>query len=326
MKRPLALSALALAATLVGAACSSKSSAPFDPGLCARVSACFPTASASFGEGCELLWAELQVEAQGGLGTADDANLGAVQCVANAADCAAMKACTQATTAQAAVCTGSGTLQACSGDVLVGCGSTSTAVDCAAAGTHCIAGTTPGTAGCGTAACDMTTTQPSCDGDLLVKCINGVLRSTTCAYAVDTSCSGTGTGPETCTTTVGNTCGVVGGTAQCVGAGASCDPSTFPSGCDGTVVQSCTGGKIGRFDCAQWGPELTCTTDPNASFSFSCGNVATQCTSSTPESCNGSVLTYCWFGAVSTVDCKSYGLSGCATTTQNGATTAHCTE
>jgi hypothetical protein len=87
---------------------------------------------------------------------------------------------------------------------------------------------------------------------------------------------------------------------------------------------SCTAGKVARFDCAQYsGGVLTCTSEGDGKFG--CGGAGTQCSSSTPESCNGSVLGYCWFGNVATLDCKAYGLSGCATTTQNGSTRAHCT-
>jgi hypothetical protein len=322
MKRSLALPVLALAATLVGAACSSsnsKSSVSFDPGLCARVSGCFGSLDGNFGESCELIWGAIQEGAVGGLGTEDQLTFAAVQCVANAADCTAMKACTQATPAQAAAC-GTSLGEVCSGDALVDCGSKE-ATNCASAGAHCFA--SGGNASCGTAACDSATAQPSCDGDLLVECSGAALRSRSCAFSITEDCSG-GTTGSTCTTLVSDTCAVVGGKAQCVGSGAACDATTFKTSCDGTAIVSCTGGKTARFDCAQFGPELTC--QANGDGSVNCGGTAKQCTAGTAETCADGVITYCWFGTTTTLDCKQYGLSGCSTTMASGSTWARCTE
>jgi hypothetical protein len=310
MKRPLALSVLALAATIAGAACSGKVSVVgFDPGMCARASACLWSPNEGFGYSCELLADLLHDVTLGWLSTDNAVLVAMLQCQVNAADCAAMKACTQATPAEAALC-GPTTIKACSGDDLIQCPSpeypethTPVVTHCAAGGAHCFA--FADTAACGTAACDPTTTQPSCDGDVLVQCLEGAVRSGDCAYA----------GP------LSNTCAVVAGTAQCAGSGAPCDETTTPPTCDGTVLVSCTGGRTARFDCAKFsGGEQTC--NPNGT----CSDVATACSSSTAESCDGSVLTYCWHGTVATFDCKAYGLSGCATTTQNGSTFATCTQ
>jgi hypothetical protein len=323
MKRLLASSTLALAAGLVAAACSSKVTVTgsFDPGVCARMSACLGTSAETFGGNCEAFWDALQVAALGGLGTEDRVFVTKMDCITDAADCTAMKACFQATPAQAAVCSGAIQGPACSDDVLVDCGATRGATDCAAAGQHCIAGASP--PNCGIEACDAST-APSCDGDLLVACAAGALQSTNCTRFLSASCASSSSGSATCTTQVGDACGVVGGTAQCVGSGAPCDATTFQTVCDGTAVVGCSGGKIARVDCAELGPESTCTSNGNGTFF--CGAAGTQCTSSTAESCNGSVLTYCWFGTVATLDCKQYGLSGCATTMQGALTWARCTE
>lgn len=280
----------------------------------------------NFGRYCEGLWTGLHVS--GGLGTSDKVDHAALECIVNAADCAAIKACTEATPAQAAAC-GATTGQACVGDVLVQCagtptGGTPTITDCAAGGAHCVA--SGDTASCGIAACDTATTQASCNDGLQVECVYGVLQSMTFAPSVFSGCSPAGTEPETCTTYVCSACVVESGQVACVGSGAPCDATTFQAGCDGTVVQSCTGGKVGRFDCAQLGPERTCVADPTHPSTFGCGTTGTQCTVSSPESCDGSVLTYCWFGNVATLDCKAYGLSGCTTTTHDGSIWASCIE
>lgn len=43
----------------------------------------------------------------------------------------------------------------------------------------------------------------------------------------------------------------------------------------------------------------------------SCTGAGTQCTDMTPETCADGVITYCSWGTKMTVDCKSFGLSGC---------------
>jgi hypothetical protein len=170
---------------------------------------------------------------------------------------------------------------------------------------------------CGIAPCDAAH-PPGCDGDLWLYCLGGALQSMSCASYTYEACPE----PTSCTTVVSNTCVADNGLGSCVGSGAPCDAGSFPNTCEGTVIQSCTGGQIGRLDCAQYG--LTCR--QNADGSLGCGGTGTQCDASTPESCNGSVLTYCWLGNVTTLDCKQYGLSGCATTVQAGQTWARCTE
>jgi hypothetical protein len=321
MKRPLALSTLVLGAGLVAAACSSKTPMPSDPGACARYSACLGASAGNFGGACETFQGALEVGALRDLDTANRVFVSKMDCLANAADCTAMKACFQATPAQAAVCSGSTPGPACSDDVLVDCGeAVPTITDCAAAGAHCIAGT----ASCGIAACDAATTAPSCDGDLLISCVDGALQSTNCTRFLSASCGPSSSGNVTCNTQVGDACGVFGGVAQCIGSGAPCDATAFKTACDGTAVVGCAGGLTARVDCAQLFPEQTCTSNGNGTFY--CDGAGTQCSPDTAESCSGSVITYCWFGTVATLDCKQYGLSGCTTMTQGAITSARCTE
>ena len=75
MIRPLALSMLAIAAPLVGAACSSKIVSAFDPGICARASACTWTPDTSFGASCELVRGMLHDGTLGWLGTDEGGSL-----------------------------------------------------------------------------------------------------------------------------------------------------------------------------------------------------------------------------------------------------------
>jgi hypothetical protein len=338
------LSSLALAACLVTATCSSGTPVGFDPGMCARLSACdtvpgLPPTGASFGEFCTEVWQAVQTAAgslgpgwpswpgpggssTSGLGTRERVQAALIDCVVRAPDCAAVQACIQATPAQAAVCNGFDGV-ACSGDAVVACSGLQfgpAVTDCAAAGTSCIPS---GLAQCGTAPCTPGT-APSCDGDLLVTCNVGTLQSSSCALFVDTNCVQNSDfppppGAPECTTQVGNTCGAVNGTAQCVGDGPPCD-GPLQSACDGTVIVSCTGGRVAHHDCAALG--LTCVA---GNLGATCAGTGTQCTGGTPESCDGSVLTYCWFGNIATVDCKQYGLSGCMPIF-NGEHWARCTE
>jgi hypothetical protein len=117
---------------------------------------------------------------------------------------------------------------------------------------------------------------------------------------------------------------VVGGVAQCVGNGAACDEMTAKNSCDGSTIVGCAGGKQSRLDCTTLSSNATCKLQSNGEAQ--CVGIGTECTSMTPETCKDGVVTYCSWGTKVTVDCKSYGLSGCATTQVQGTTYARCTK
>ena len=305
----------------VGTGCGSGSSAGLLE-VCARVSAC-SLGTSSFTEGCNSY---VLVDRAGRTsdGTGDRLTVALVDCVANAPDCAAVEACTTATSAEAEVCAG-GDVDRCAGDVLVECDGTESpdAFDCASAGLVC--GQTEQGAECGTASCDPATTPAQCEGDRAITCdVDGnVLVTRDCRYAMTVSCS-SGGGGMTCQSRVGETCAVVDGEPRCIGAGESCDEATFQNSCDGSVVVTCAGGAIGRRDCAALDPALTCRLESHGAAE--CAPLAQQCDEHTAETCEGGVITFCLLGEVATVDCASYGLSGCTTfLTETEQTVARCT-
>jgi hypothetical protein len=327
VKRALSRSAVVATAGVIAAACSSPShpasSGGLDLGACALVSACATNPTTGFGMLCEELATQFASVSEDAAGSAAKPDLALFTCIMAAKDCTALRACELATPAQAAACTSSSVGLTCQGDVLVNCTvAPPAASDCAAVGQHCFQNGM--IAECGTAACDATTPMSSCNGDEIVHCYGGGISSLGCGAEIPvTNCTG-GPGAWTCVTHAGETCGVVGGTAQCVGAGAACDESSVQASCDGSVVVTCTGGKIGKFDCKKLGPQVTCGHDPTSAID--CVGAGTQCTDETSESCDGSVLTYCMWGTTSTLECKHYGLSGCGTRQlSTGQTIAYCT-
>ncbi|MBI5478955.1 MAG: hypothetical protein HY906_08875 [Deltaproteobacteria bacterium] len=313
--------AVAVAAAL-GAGCGGSRSGLLE--VCARVSAC-SLGSGSFTEGCNG-YALIDRVGRTSEGTEDRLIVAIVDCVEHAPDCAGVEACTTASATETAAC-GSGDVHICVGDVLVECDGTTTpapdAFDCASAGLVC--GQTAAGARCGTASCDPATTPARCDGDLAITCDEDghVLRARDCRFAVTMSCSGGGGGGVTCQSRVGETCAVVDGEPRCVGGGDPCDEATFQNSCDGSVMITCAGGAIGRRDCADLDPALTCRLDSRGAAE--CAAVAQECDEHTAETCTGGVITFCLLGEVTTVDCAAYGLSGCTTLTENEQTVARCT-
>jgi hypothetical protein len=311
------------------AACSSSPSSPggVSQKTCALVSACGGVGTFfGFGSLCELLDV---------VATVDPSHLGSdgailreqVLCGEAANDCAAVQACLTVPASAAAVCNGA-TSAKCSNGYAVQCGQAkigglTLGSNCAGAGLVCTADSLG--AACGTGSCNPATTQPTCDGDNLVTCSEpgGALSSTNCKFSTSTSCMGSSSG-SSCQTQVAETCAVVNGKAQCVGTGPACDATTFKNRCDGTSIVSCTGGKTARFDCTSQVPDSTCQMQSDGSAA--CVGTGTQCTSTTPETCANGVITYCMWGVKTTVDCKSYGLSGCTTSTGgSGPTRTACT-
>jgi hypothetical protein len=319
MKRALCISAIFLVSGLTVAACSSSAKATFDPRFCALGSACDDTGSFfTFGALCELVSAEMSLLNENALGSLEQPLSSELACAAAAPDCTSFNACAGQKPADASACASS-TMPHCEGNLLVSCGANPpTATDCTVSGMTCVQSSLG--AQCGMGACDPASTMPSCNGDTLVRCEGGALQSQLCndGLVTTTTCSGSGT--TNCNTHVGETCGMVGGQAQCVGTGPSCDETTFTNRCDASVVVTCTGGKIGQFDCSNLGSQVTCRLASDGSAG--CAGAGTQCDAMTPETCNGGVVTYCMWGTITTLDCKQYGLSGCAA--QGGV--ARCTQ
>jgi hypothetical protein len=246
-----------------------------------------------------------------------------IHCLSGATTCGEVDACVRDTPSEIAACNGKSTGQ-CAGDILVQC-STPTVTptrpfyDCAQLGLHCFQGA--GGAACGTGTCLPGTTASSCQGDVLTSCFDigtaaepgGVLVPTDCSkqhgWAIDFS-KGDSCASAPCTSLYADTCGVAGGVAQCMGSGGACNSS---ASCSGTVVSACTGGKEAHFDCASLGP-LTCKDSDLPGFPI-CVSAGTECDQSVnePETCEDGVITFCLFGTKATMDCKSYGFSGCTT-------------
>jgi hypothetical protein len=305
MKTMFALGLLLVGSCLHGA-CSSSSPNIDIQRECALNSACLGNGIFSYGSGCELL-AMVNAEAEN-IGT-PEAKLvrPTLDCIAQAADCKSRQACSGATAAQAAAC-GASKGNICDGNVLLECGgSTVNAEDCGSVGLVC--GATGGSGSCGTGFCSPMSSTPHCDGDDLVSCADfgGVWQPRSCKGLQASVCTG-----GKCSAQVAETCGVVNGTPQCVGTGAACDDATFANTCDGTVIVGCAGGRTGRFDCASYGLGLGCIIGKDGAAVCAIG---TQCDDTTAETCADGVITYCMFGIKTTVDCKSYGLSGCAVST-----------
>jgi hypothetical protein len=247
-------------------------------------------------------------------------------CLSKATDCATALSCIEATPAQTAAC-GSGTEQQCSGDFVVQCNGTLEAYDCTQIGQHCI--TANGVGVCGTGTCDPGTTPDACQGDSWVTCsavnngASGVLTVIDCKDGFPgVECTGDDEDPP-CTTSLSETCGTVGGKVQCVGSGPAC-VAPFGDTCSGSVVNACSGGEQSHFDCASLGPLFTC--GPFTGGSVTCVSAANDCTEATPETCADGVITYCLWGTVATLDCKSYGLSGCTTSPGGPPTLVGCTK
>lgn len=304
MKRFLATVALLSTTGTLAAACGSSTD---DQAICARISACLGAESGRLGLTCETISAFEDVDSSL-LGSTEKLEAAMLDCVKSTTECAAVKECLKPSGAdQAAACKGKNG-PVCSGDVAVECanGSPVLAEDCGAAGLHCFSGASQ--AVCGTDACDPSSAKDSCDGDFIVHCNEGALQRENCKLKIEVTCSSDGMG-ETCSTHAGDTCAMVSGEAKCVGSGDACDDSTFAAKCDGTTVITCTGGKTARVDCAALDSHLTCK--DHGGGQVECTGAGTECDDKTPETCKDGVISYCFWGKKTTLDCKSYGYSGC---------------
>jgi hypothetical protein len=127
----------------------------------------------------------------------------------------------------------------------------------------------------------------------------------------------------------GETCGfdVQRNDFGCIGTGDPC--SFFSQKCDGSVLETCAGGKLSRRDCAKVEPlGQGCGFIQNGEFSgaASCGLIGGACDLGTSdESCSEGVINYCNWSTPADLDCKALGYAGCAVAKQGQRTIAYCT-
>jgi hypothetical protein len=190
-------------------------------------------------------------------------------------------------------------LWTCDGDDVIVCGGSDDYgvvwEGCAAEGMHCQ--TTTYSAACTDG---NTCTQPSnpyCDGNDVLGCDASTLleRSQDC----------TATGEQCVTVDLGP----LGSSAGCAqGGGTACDASYVPS-CQGTVASFCLFGVVVTEDCAAPDIAGTCVV---ARGQWQCMPSATQCTSNTPDACNGTSFVTCGTDQnLASIDCTTLGFRTC---------------
>lgn len=257
-------------------------------------------------------------------------DLTALECKLAAKDCAAVRACTPPKASFAAPCAENPLADFCDGDTWVFCdelGAPLRAMNCAAAGLSCHKDIW---AGCGKEPCQFGVTKPACapdDADVLVECdASGYLRRIDCRTQYNMVNINSPDG-EKKITIAGETCGFdpQRGDIACIGKGEDC--SFFSQACNGDVLETCAGGKIGRRNCAALEPEgQGCGFVQSGQFSggAACGIVEGSCDMGADESCDGGKATFCSYGTKATVDCKLHGFGGCATAKLGERTVAYC--
>ncbi len=298
--------------------CSSGGAANSVESTCARISGCGLDGSMSIGFGmCQMAFTAIRSAPQPAA-SRWQRDYALIDCVFAANSCDEMQACLQPTAAQAALCDAA-TTDVCSDNTLVTCSARAssdrvTAFDCGKVGLTCAVGPS-GDGTCGLGACDPGTVQPRCDGDLLVTCESqyGALVSDDCRLS-----------GKTCRTDAA-------GTGACR-SDVACDPFASSFRCEGSVEVQCEDGTEARQDCAMMGSDWTCATETYTSSdgstttsTMSCVPVAKECALDDSESCNAGVISYCNAGHPATFDCRSAGLSSCATKVSGSTTIAGCT-
>ncbi|WP_437961798.1 hypothetical protein WME76_20580 [Sorangium sp. So ce119] len=257
--------------------------------------------------------------------------LAAMQCKLAATDCAGVRACTPAAGGFAAACSEKAGSDLCEGDTWVFCddlGAPIAAMDCAAVGLSCMSDFV---AGCGAEPCDYATTPSACDPedkDVLIECsAAGFLTRVHCPSQYNLVRVNGREGDEVFAI-AGETCGhdEQRGALGCVGTGEAC--GFFSQRCDGAVLETCAGGKLGRRDCAAEQPEgqgCGFIQSGQLAGAASCGFVGGACDLGGDEACDGAVLRFCDGGTPAAIDCRAAGYTGCAAAEQGGRTVAYCT-
>lgn len=219
-----------------------------------------------------------------------------VHCMAAAhGNCAMARACAGQTLTSSTTCSPGATT--CAGTHLVTCiGTLGNAVqldtDCASldygsiSGNTCISSGSSATCGLGTC------TGEACMATAEVRCNGTVEQAFDCAP-------------------YGETCIMGASRSECAGTGAAC---TAPR-VDGNTIVYCTYGFEHAVDCATAVPGGTVqvgTTSMQGTTSY-CGLAAACQPAAGGETCSGTTLTLCVFGAVQTFDCTALGYTGCDT-------------
>ncbi len=296
-----------------------------DPRLadCLRINACEADGGtpiglqACLGHALDLpwLWASVGVQRLA---------IEAISCKLAAADCAAVRACTPPLAGFAAACKDSAGTGICQGETWVYCddvGAPLAALDCAAAGQACNVDVW---AGCGSEACEFASTAATCDGDTLIECnAAGFLDRIDCPTAYNLV-SVHGMDGDQVFSIAGETCGydAMRGVHGCIGTGEACE--FFSQACDGDVLETCAGGKLGRRDCAVQEPAGQGCGYTQAGAA-ACGLVAPACDLGGDESCEAGVIGFCDWDSPAKLDCAAAGYGDCATAMLGSRRVAYCT-
>lgn len=304
---------------------------PVDPyvAACARIDACATATTPHIGmNGCYRLLTAAPFERS--LDAKERAQLENLKCKLAAKTCTDVRACDKPVADYAAFCQQKEGGDHCSGNVHVVCDDNTfapvAAVDCAAGGEIC-GGDSGFFSGCGIQACTPGETAPTCAGDVLTECQGtGVTKKIDCKTANQLIL----VKPAGKRTIAGTTCGLdQNAENNCIGGGAEC--TGFAQRCDGTVLETCAGGKLSRRDCATVAPAgqgcVTLADGPDRIVgALGCGPVNPTCKETDNETCDSatSVIGFCALTGPKTVDCKALGYAGCKTTTVEGRVTASC--
>jgi hypothetical protein len=195
---------------------------------------------------------------------------------------------------------GSETCDTCQDNIAVYCGVDGPFVqDCTKTGTVCEAGrcVEPGAVACDWATydanCDEQGRPLDCGNDTVTvgpACPDfGLACSVEPSFAIESYCQGTG---EPCDT--------------------SGDPNIafdpVGSGCDGDVMHACVRFRTDNIDCRNLGPDFSCQSFGD---SFFCGT-ASECDPRTYDyTCEGSAVTFCDAGKLTSIDCTEFGFTEC---------------
>ncbi|MBZ5712973.1 hypothetical protein [Nannocystis pusilla] len=320
------------APTSTGEASSTSGGEEIDPRVadCLRINACEADGGSPFGLQTCLAHALDVPWTWAATGTMRMA-IEAMECKLAAPDCEGVRACTPALEPFAEICQDNVGWSVCEGDQWVFCdelGAPLRAMDCGAAGQAC---GFEAWAGCGLEPCEYGVTEATCDPDdpeVLIECQpDGFLSRVDCRTQNNFVIVG-GKDGDKVFTIAGETCGFdpMRNANACVGTGEPCD--FFSQQCDGDVLETCAGGKLGRRDCSTVEPAgQGCGYIQAGPFAgaASCGLIDTACGLDAPESCDGATLSFCDWNQPGTIDCVAAGYSGCATTDYAGRTVAYCT-
>jgi hypothetical protein len=202
---------------------------------------------------------------------------------------------------------GSETCDTCQENVAVYCGADGPYLqDCSMVGEICQAGRCVKE---GTESCDYATFDASCDEQgRPIDCNDTVTIGPACpdvglqcgvdpsGFALNSYCQGTG---EPC---------------ESVGEfDLALDP--VGSGCDGDVLHACVRFRTDNIDCRNLGPDFSCQSFGD---SFFCGT-ASECDPRTYDyTCEGSAVTFCNAGKLTSIDCTEFGFTQCVEGERSG--------